>query len=97
MDNDPSVAQFRKQSPVIILCDEGEEFSERYARNAAAHRARERIAERERLARLRGVEIGRTELRVVEESTALGDSEHRRCSGRRAGSPDEARSFPDFP
>jgi hypothetical protein len=38
-----------------------------WARNAAAEGARARIAERERQARIRGIEMSRPELRIVDE------------------------------
>ena len=72
MGDDPCVVQFRKPDPPeqsgrIIVCNEGEELRRVYDRNDAAAGARARIAARGRLARLRGAEISRPELRVVDE------------------------------
>jgi hypothetical protein len=67
LSDDSSVHRFRKHKPAPpresdIVLDCGGHLLKKWARNAA----RARIAERERLARVRGVKIRRPELRVVE-------------------------------
>jgi hypothetical protein len=71
MSDDSSIVPFNRSEPTeipaVLWCDEGGELRKLYDRHCAAAGARLRIAERERLARQRGVKVIRPELRVVDE------------------------------